>query len=202
MNPLERVYFYSYGEEIYPSIIITADKIDDNLYIVTFDQTCVFDKYMDITSKYKILSKTHEHIKKGTDDMPFYKTIITMKIETHNNPPPEDLFKYLNKDIKKQKLYLYYYLDYYHLVDTFDTLEDLMLNLKQICDDNHEEYPDIAPSYEEYVSNNFDNYNNNTRDHSFYMPTKEEIKKLKNEEYIGIISSNVDYYCLSTTQLK
>jgi hypothetical protein len=74
------------------------------------------------------------------------------------------------------------------LVGIYDSLETLLLKVKEECDNAHEELPDDNPTYDEFIMNNFENYPEYNR-YSFHMPTYEEINY---SEFIIVIKERID----------
>lgn len=76
-------------------------------------------------------------------------------------------------------------------IGKYDTIEEMMLKVKQECDNGHEECPNDIPSYNEYLSGDFSNYPD-YYEYSFHMPTYEEINNLQEDDFITIIKDFVD----------
>lgn len=87
-------------------------------------------------------------------------------------------------------------------IGEYETVELMMLKIKQQCDDGHDECPEFIPTYEEYLTNNFSNYAE-YYEYSFHMPTYEEIQNLGDDDYINIIRDCVDdEYAYLVTKTK
>ncbi len=78
------------------------------------------------------------------------------------------------------------------LVDEFSNLDDLMLKIEEQCNDGHNEYPSFIPTFNEYVSNDFSNYDNEYT-YLFKYPTLDEINSLGKNKYITIIKDDIKY---------
>ena len=92
MKDFRRIYKYGYGSEDYPCIIIKIyqNKLENNRYIVIYEQTSVNDKFKDIISKYQILSKEKTTDYDESEGLYWMKT--KLEVKTILNPPPEDIF--------------------------------------------------------------------------------------------------------------
>lgn len=92
-------------------------------------------------------------------------------------------------------MFLYYQLleaDYEaELIGEYNTMDQVMEKIKQECDNGHEECPNFIPSYDEYVNGDFDAYDSDD-DHSFYVPSDEEVNELDEDGYINIIKNYID----------
>jgi hypothetical protein len=72
------------------------------------------------------------------------------------------------------------------LIGQYDTIEQVMKNLKRLCDGMHTKFPDCMPSYDEYTRGDFIMYNSSC-DFTFYMPSDEEVSTLPQDGFINII---------------
>jgi hypothetical protein len=73
------------------------------------------------------------------------------------------------------------------LIGEYDTIDEMMLKVKEECDNGHEECPEFIPSYEEYLNNDFTNYPDG--EYSLVIPTYEDIE---NNDIVYIIKNYTD----------
>lgn len=84
----------------------------------------------------------------------------------------------------------------------YETVDEMMKKIKQQCDDGHDECPEYVPTFNEYLSNDFSKYSDNY-EYSLYIPTDDEVNKLKEDDYINIIKDCVDdEYAYFVTKYK
>jgi hypothetical protein len=88
-------------------------------------------------------------------------------------------------------------------IGEFNTIIELLVYIKRECDEGHTELPNQIPTFDEYLSNDFDNYPDEY-EYSFYMPTNTELDNLKDHEYISIIhdiSPNEYVYFITSNKI-
>lgn len=95
-------------------------------------------------------------------------------------------------------MYLYYQ-DLYddsesQLIGEYETTEELVKKIKQICNDGHDICPNYIPTYDEYISGNLGKYLKYLKNYEylFYIPTNEEINNLNDDDFIYIIKNYFD----------
>jgi len=103
-------------------------------------------------------------------------------------------------------MYLYYQdisPDYdLELIGQYESIEKIMLKIKEECDKGHKDCPEYIPCYEEFVIGDFSKYPD--YQYVFHIPTVNEIKNMLDYEYIYIIRAYIDdsyAYLLSKQQI-
>lgn len=88
------VYKYNYGDYTYPSLSITINKYNDDIYEIIFEQSKIVDnaEFINIKHNKKYCELINEKSTEYFDEMHLNSKNIILKIKAKLNPMPENLF--------------------------------------------------------------------------------------------------------------
>lgn len=91
-NPKNLVYKYEYGDYSHPSVSVIIYKLKNNLYEILFETHKFYDNFLQIETKYEIISNDVEMIIANEDTNGLYIKKQKIVVKAILNPPPETFF--------------------------------------------------------------------------------------------------------------